>query len=94
MNGTKIRQRLAFQYGIYAVKRGIYPFVTPESGRSDMRARVEARCDAERREVEYQHVAGIFSTITHMWEGKKHEIREALMADLDTDWILSDTVFT
>lgn len=43
MNGTKIRQRLAFQYGIYAVKRGIYPFVTPESGRSDMRARVEAK---------------------------------------------------
>lgn len=25
---------------------------------------------------------------------QKHEIREAVMADLDTDWILSDTVFT
>lgn len=36
-NKTKIRQHLAFQYGIYAVKRGIYPFVTPESS-SDMRA--------------------------------------------------------
>lgn len=36
-NKTKIRQHLAFQYGIYAVKCGIYPFVTPESS-SDMRA--------------------------------------------------------
>lgn len=32
---------MAFQYGIYAVKRGIYPFVTPES-RSGRRARAEA----------------------------------------------------
>lgn len=31
--------------------------------------------------------------ITHVGR-QKHEIREAVMADLDTDWILSDTVFT
>lgn len=54
---------MAFQYGIYAVKRGIYPFVTPES-RSDMRAGAEADVTQTLREgVKCQHVAGIFSTV-------------------------------
>lgn len=57
---TKIRQRLAFQYGIYAVKCVIYPFVTPESS-SDMRARAEADVTRKHRGegVKYRHVAGI-----------------------------------
>lgn len=100
-NKTKIRQHLAFQYGIYAVKRGIYPFVTPESS-SDMRAWAgadvthkpwgEGREEGREEEgVKYRHVAGIFSTVASCWWTAESMRSEKLW------WlivILSDTVFT
>lgn len=72
---TKIRQHLAFQYGIYAVERGIYPFVTPESC-SDMCAWAEAYVTPKTLREGSQvpaccrHLLLNVVSRTHMWEGR------------------------
>lgn len=95
-NKTKIRQHLAFQYGIYAVKRGIYPFVTPESS-SDMRAWAGADVThkpwGEGREEEGGRGSQVPACRRHflnsgvvLMDGRKHEIREAVVAHRHTKW--------
>lgn len=72
---------MAFQYGIYAVKRGIYPFVTPES-RSDMRAGAEADVTQTLREgsqvpaCRRHFLDGGVVLITHTWEGRSVRAEE------------------
>lgn len=78
-NRTKIRQHLAFQYGIYAVKCTVYPFATPES-RSDLRACAEADVTARDGSQEpacRRHFlnSGVV-LITHVGR-QEHEIRGA-----------------
>lgn len=78
------KNKAAFGISIYAVKCGIYPFVTPESS-SDMRAGAEA--DVTRRHrggvggggVKNRHVRRHFFTsvlITHVWEGRSMRSEE------------------